>query len=167
MTYENRNKDETGSRSDAGKPTNVSRRALLKGSAYTMPVILTLHSGAALARSSNLIGAAAQGTRDVQGNALCLDTTRALSITGTNQYDLGDPTSGTVNVLRGDLLYYPEPNRSLAPRSADTACSIGGPHYYHESGWHEFSLPPNGAIVSAAALVSVSLRGTIQINRVS
>ncbi|HBV21354.1 MAG TPA: hypothetical protein PKM20_08270 [Nitrosomonas sp.] len=37
------------------------RRMLLKGTAAVLPVILTLHSGAALARTSNLVGPAAPG----------------------------------------------------------------------------------------------------------
>lgn len=43
----------------------MSRRQLLTGSVKAMPIVLTLHSGAALARSSNLISGS--GTVDIDG----------------------------------------------------------------------------------------------------
>jgi hypothetical protein len=82
------------------RPKSVSRRALLRGGVTAMPAILTLHSGAALARSSNLIGQAPPGTTDEYGRTLCLDTTGLTQVTeyGT-VYDLREPPSGVVNVI--------------------------------------------------------------------
>lgn len=149
----------------ASVPESASRRALLKGSVKAMPVVLTLQSGAALARSSNLIGVAAPGTRDLDGNTLCLDTSTAEeSIEG--KYDLDDPASGTVNVIP-DELFFDEPDRSEDPESADEMCEEGGVYYYHQMGWREVRLPEGGVVVSATALVSVSARGDILINRIA
>jgi len=147
------------------EPAKISRRKLLKTAAVGMPAVLTLHSGAALARSSNLIGIAPPGTRDLDGNALCLDTTMADSMDSTH-VDIGDQADAAVNIL-ADVPYYPESNRSKPPTNADMTCNMGGTHYYHDDGWHEVRLPTNGVIVSATAIVSVSLRGNILFNRIS
>jgi len=148
------------------RPGMVSRRSLLKTTAVGMPAMLTLHSGAALARSSNIIGVAPAGTRDAEGNAICLDTTYADPLSSGAQYDLGEPVQAHANVM-SDMEYYPESNRSKPPVSADYVCQQGGPFYYHLDGWQQVNLPPNGAIVSTTAMVSVALRGTVNFNRVS
>jgi hypothetical protein len=72
------------------------RRALIKGAAATLPMILTLQSGAALARSSNLIGGTSEASaKDADGNTLCMDMSYATPI--GDKYDLG-PTPGDVVV---------------------------------------------------------------------
>ena len=43
-------------KASADKPLENKRRRLIKGAAAAIPVIMTLHSGAALARTSNLVG---------------------------------------------------------------------------------------------------------------
>lgn len=147
------------------RPQSPGRRQLLRKTAVSMPALLTLQSGAALARSSNLIGTAPLGTRDAAGNALCLDTSRARSM-GNGQYDLGEPAFGTVNVLP-DRVYYPDKNKNSAPRSADMVCATGGTHYYKDRGWQQVNLPYNGALVSATSVASVSARGAVFLNRIS
>lgn len=144
----------------------ISRRTLIRSAAVGMPAVLTLHPGAALARSSNMVGVAPPGTRDERGNALCLDTRTADKVIDSHQVDLGEPARARVNIL-SDRAYYPEKNKSRTPQAADAVCSRGGTHYYHENGWHEVQLPSNGVIVSATAMVSVSLRGDVHFNRIA
>ena len=121
-----------------------------------MPVVLTLQSGEALARSSNLIGAAPAGTRNTDGKALCLDTSTSSPI--ADKYDLHDPGYATVNSIP-DADYYPlEAGRSVDPTNADAFCNKGGTMQYHSGGWHKVDLPTNGIVVSANSLSSVSSR---------
>ena len=142
--------------SSSSGPAPVSRRALLKAGACAMPAILTLQSGAALARSSNLISAAASGTRDADGNTLCLDTSDLDFLEGSKKYDLGDPAYAKINVIP-DLEYYLQANRSVKPPvGPDYVCQVGYDYYYHDRGWNKISLPQNGAIVSVAAIRSIS-----------
>lgn len=69
------------------------RRMLIKGT-VAVPVILTLHSGAALARSSNLVSAvesteaATVEVMEGQPQVICVKGAEDL---GANVYDLGDP----------------------------------------------------------------------------
>jgi hypothetical protein len=80
----------------ADKAVFRGRRALIKGAAATLPMILTLQSGAALARSSNLIGGTSEASaKDANGNTLCMDMSYATPI--GDKYDLG-PTPGDVVV---------------------------------------------------------------------
>lgn len=158
--------DTVETKSQVETPTfSMSRRALLTSGAKAMPVVLTLQSGAALARSSNLISAAPTGTRDAEGNTLCLDTNTVMPMASGSQYDMGQPASGMVNVITNHE-YYAEPNRSSTYYGGGVACERGGAHYYHDSGWREVNLPTNGIVVSATALVSVSSRGDIDFNRI-
>jgi hypothetical protein len=166
MSGKDKNHDLEGSHKKSDRKPGVSRRELLKTAAIGMPVVLTLHSGAALARSSNLIGLAPPGTRDLDGNALCLDTNSVKLVADGTQFDAGAPAEAKVNIL-SDRVYYPEKNKSGMMESADAVCHKGGTHYYHDRGWHEINLPANGGIVSAAAMVSVSLRGNILFNRIA
>lgn len=141
----------------------LSRRAMLKGGVRAMPVVLTLQSGAALARSSNLISAAAPHTRDSRGNTLCLDTGSVRHLRG-GKYDFGQPADGVVNVI-ANRDFYLTANRRDSTTTEDM-CYDGGPYYFHEMGWHEVRLPTNGVVVSSTALISVSARGDIDFNRI-
>ena len=99
----------------SASPKKMSRRTLLRAGATAMPVILTLQSGEALARSSNLIGAAPAGTRGKGGRALCLETSSLGRVRDSEKYDLGDPGFATVNALP-DADYYPlKRGRSATP----------------------------------------------------
>ena len=85
---------------DAPVGKSLSRRALLKRAAVSAPAVLTLHSGAALARSSNLISGAPPYSRDSKNRTLCLNTN---SVRRADRrwriYDLGDPPYAHVNAL--------------------------------------------------------------------
>jgi len=56
MTEEQLHKQQTELKALADKSPENNRRRLIKGAAAAVPVIMTLHSGAALARTSNLVG---------------------------------------------------------------------------------------------------------------
>ncbi len=134
-----------------------------------MPAILTLQSGAALARSSNLISAA-PGSRTRDGDVLCLDTSTADRL-DNGKYDYHDPGYGTVNVIPDEDFYPADRGGRIGRRgrfgrrgrrrdamSADMFCESGGSRMFHEGGWHQVDLPSNGIVVSANALNSVSSR---------
>ena len=142
--------------SSSSGPAPVSRRALLKAGACAMPAILTLQSGEALARSSNLISAATAGTRAPDGTAICLNTSSVTPMPESNQFDCGEPAYAEFNVIQ-DRDYYLEANRSIKPPvGPDYVCQVGNDFYYHDRGWNKISLPQNGAIVSVAAIRSIS-----------
>lgn len=138
------------------RPESVGRRALLRGGVAAMPAILTLQSGAALARSSNLISAA-PGSRNGDGNALCVDTSTLEQLT-SGKYDFDDPGHATVNVLPDEDYYPTNTGRSGDAWSADEFCETGGSRKFHDGGWHQVDLPSNGIVVSSNALNSVSSR---------
>lgn len=134
-------------------PRSVSRRAMLKGSATAMPAILTLHSGAALARSSNLIGAAPSTTRDRLGRALCLDTSSVTAASSSGEaFDLGQPPYARVTAIN-EQEHHIEANNGSAIIDESALCERGGTAYYRDSGWHEVNVR-QGIIVSATALTS-------------
>ena len=77
---------------------SLARRSVLKGAIAAAPVIATLPSGAALARSSNLISSTSPaGALDGSGRTLCLDLSSG-ELSGTVM-DLGVPPSGSVTAI--------------------------------------------------------------------
>lgn len=86
-----------------------ARRKLLK-STVAIPIIMTLHSGAALARTSNLVGAvdtsdtAATVTDDLgQEQIVCVDLGDGPIEPGGSTYDLGLNPSATLGEASQDL----------------------------------------------------------------
>ena len=135
-----------------GRPGPLSRRALIRGGAAAMPVILTLQSGAALARSSNLIGPAPPPT-DLDGPTLCLDANSVIPLSGQGaKYDLGEPPYARVTAIE-QRDYYRNPN-SGPDLSEARMCRTGQiSYYYQDPDWQQVQVP-NGIIVSATALSS-------------
>ena len=121
-----------------------------------MPAILTLQSGAALARSSNLISAAPAGTRDALGNTLCLDTTMLPKVGELNEvYDLGEPAAGTVNVIP-ERVYKLESNNGSPEIDEAVMCRYGGGPFWWkptDGKWQQMTLN-KGIVVSSAAASS-------------
>lgn len=81
----------------AGNLRVSGRRRLLK-STLAIPVIMTLHSGAALARTSNLVGPTSDTTsaaKDANGDLLCVSPDSDGDIS-TIPVDLGTTPSATV-----------------------------------------------------------------------
>ena len=139
------------------------RRALLRGAATAMPAILTLQSGAALARSSNLISAAGYDAKDRRGGTLCLDVSSVRRASRRHkQYDLGHPPYARVFRLRDrDLHIKPEwRSRRISEKEV---CKSGQPAYYPARysyrgiEWKEVHVP-RGIVVSATALRSFAGR---------
>lgn len=139
-----------------GRPAKMGRRAFLRGGARAMPAILTLQSGAALARSSNLISAAPAGTTDALGNTLCLDTTLLRQVGEIEEvYDLGEPATGTINVIP-ERVYNLEANNGSPQIDEGAICQYGGGPYWWkptEGSWQQLTVN-KGIVVSSAAASS-------------
>jgi len=150
-----------GNTKTLGKPSEqsgkMSRRAVLRGGVTAMPAILTLQSGAALARSSNLISASAPGTTDSLGRTICLDTNSVYPVgTYSDVYDLGEPPRAEVNII-SDRVYYLEKDLSSEKVSHSAMCE-GGTYWYDERGlgWQSVELPHRGIVVSSGAMTSIA-----------
>jgi len=131
------------------------RRALLKSAVVTMPMILTLQSGAALARSSNLISASRpRSAMDSDGRMLCMDYRYIDSELGDHDLvDLGEPPYASVTAI-SKRKYYDAPYGEEVHRRE--MCREGGTYYYKRSywRWRKTGYVPRGMLVSATALSS-------------
>lgn len=153
-----RNEKDVTPSTEQNQPKSMSRRAVLRGGITAMPAILTLQSGAALARSSNLISAATPDSRDRLGRTLCLDTNSVYPAGHSSTvFDLGEPPSARVNIIT-DRDYHVEKNSSSAQISEGKMCE-GGVFWYKDRnsmGWQSVELPQNGVVVSAGAMTSIA-----------
>ena len=116
---------------------SVSRRALLRGASAAVPTILTLHSGAALARSSNLIGTvdSASRAKNRSGQIQCLD--QASAVDGTPaKLDLGEQPMLHVQYINQRSYYRGKSNGQTGdlsrPVSIEQMCREGGTFWYRE-----------------------------------
>jgi len=127
-----------------------------------MPVVLTLHSGAALARSSNMLSGAADQANlkyDGEGRLLCLDT---MSVDpdpagSPNIYDLGPQPSANFYAIN-KRNYHREKNAS-DPLTAEEICDQQGVFYYKVNSangtvWQQTVDKKKGMLVSANAMQS-------------
>ena len=118
-----------------GPAAFARRRKVLRGAAAAVPSILTLHSGAALARSSNLLSIADGAPLDAKGRALCLDESSVEPAqAGGKVYDLGEPPHATVTGIPGDKSYYREANADTPKVGPQEMCQSGGDFYVQENG---------------------------------
>jgi hypothetical protein len=138
-----------------------TRRRLLKGGATALPAILTLHSGAALARSSNLLSASGSYEVDTMGRTWCVQFDSVVPVDDYSQiYDLGDPPHAVVNVIRGEKegrLYYvlKDDKEAGNPIHPGLMCEQGGQYYYKPaSGRWELVEVPRGFVASSMAASS-------------
>lgn len=146
----------------------IDRRKLLRGASAAVPVILTLQSGAALARSSNLIGTNPySGAQDGKYN--CLDFDGIDRTDKPNVYDLGSPPMGHVTRIDADSRYFRvDPDGSHQSGygggyggsndevSKPKMCADGGT-YYRKNRWRTTRVSvKRGMLVSATALSSFS-----------
>ncbi len=93
-------KKQPSSEATADYSLQNKRRRLLKGT-MAIPVILTLHSGAALARSSNLVGAVTKKSdaAKIDGNIICVrpgDFDSTADLSGVPA-DIGETPYATYN----------------------------------------------------------------------
>jgi len=101
-----------------------ARRRLLK-STVAIPVIMTLHSGAALARSSNLVGAVDAGNAHVEeGRYACVRDASPIEI-GSSTYDLGEPPVATLSLENTPEDCQNPPNGGILISSAAFTSLIG------------------------------------------
>ncbi|MBN9462566.1 MAG: hypothetical protein J0H00_15255 [Burkholderiales bacterium] len=111
--------------------TRVGRRAMLRGAAAAVPTILTLHSGAALARSSNLLTVADGAPLDAKGRNLCVDESSVKVEPGPPKgYDLGEPAHANVTAIPTGRTYYRDTGRDGPTVSPQEMCQTGGEFYY-------------------------------------
>lgn len=146
-------------------PTDLRRRALLRGASAALPTVLTLQSGAALAQSSNLMGTVQSASQAVGegGRVQCLD---AASVDGgtTTVLDLGETPTLHVQYVTPRSYFLGNQNNtagdSSKPVSIQQMCSRGGRYWYFDRGWKQISVGYNqrgieaGFLVSATALAS-------------
>lgn len=137
-------------------PMPARRRILVRGAAAALPTILTLHSGAALARSSNLIGTTDGAPLDPEGRVLCLDESSVEQV-GDRQYDLGEPPFGQATAIPTvDRKYYAAQNAGSQLVTPQEMCTNGGTYYYQQPGGWKTAVVPRGGFLSAAAWGSVA-----------
>jgi hypothetical protein len=132
----------------------MNRRRLLRVAIATAPVIATLPSGAALARSSNLIGPTAGTGKDALGRTQCLDRSSGKVVDG--MLDLGVPANGRLTAIR-DRDYRVDDSWSAGTISEKKMCQQGGQFFYRSNGWKSVRVP-RGIVVSATALSSFAGR---------
>lgn len=141
-----------------------SRRRLLRGAASSVPVILTLQSGAALARSSNLI------SESTEASALTEDGQyyRCLLLSSVDQIDggvdLGEPPAGEYVEIK-NMTFYTADNAGSATVSGATVCKNDVAYYYKDQGFKQIRVEGGGLLFSAASHASfsgaVTLRGKL------
>ena len=155
MSIQDDKETTNSSATDGLRPRRMSRRALVKTGTMAMPAILTLQSGAALARSSNLISAASPDTTVSRGRTICLDTDSVYPATRCRGvYDAGEPSYLRVNVIRGRD-HYTKANDGMQPIGESQMRLKGGPFFSKCSGgWTRVNLPRNGIVISATAASS-------------
>lgn len=141
----------------------LTRRRFIRGAVATTPVLATLPSGAALARSSNIVTKASGGV-DRSGRTLCLDARSGRGLmSGGTAIDLGQPPHGRVSAIR-ERDYRVGDHSTAAEVSESKMCRNGGYYYYKTSwGWKKVSVP-KGLTMSAMALSSFA--GTISITEI-
>jgi hypothetical protein len=131
----------------------LNRRSVLRVAVATAPLIATLPSGAALAKSSNLVtGTTPAGAIDAQGRTLCLDVTSGTGNYSNGVLDLGVPARGKLTAIK-DRRYRVDDKYTATQISESQMCYQGGTYYYWNSGWHQAQVP-KGMLVSATALSS-------------
>lgn len=141
------------------QPATVSRRALLRSGVTAMPAILTLQSGAALARTSNLISASAPGTTDVYGRTLCLDTSTVWPAGPSGDvYDLGEPPRAEVTIITDRDHRVVANNREGGEITEGAMCESVDTTFYYKDGdvWQPVNVPSRGIVVSSGAMTSIA-----------
>lgn len=153
-------------------PAPVSRRILLRGAAAAVPTILTLHSGAALARTSNCISLAREAAPDGLNRNLCVDLVtppNPPTLVDGNLYDLGEPPAAKVTAIPVDREYRTEANNGAnsTVKTPGDMCESGGTYWYKDDSdkWTEAQVP-RGMMASATALGSFTGPGSISIREI-
>ena len=142
-------------------PVPARRRILMRGAAAALPTILTLRSGAALARSSNLIGVSDGPPAD--NFYRCVDESSVNRL--GNQLDLGEPPRANVTVIRKDGKYSKAAD-GTDPVAGPEMCNTGDTFYSEgPGGWSPVTVK-KGALVSATAMMSFASATTFNITNI-
>jgi hypothetical protein len=114
----------------AAENVALSRRGFVKRAIATAPVIATLPTGAALARSSNVI-TSSRGSRakDALGRTLCLDQRSGNGPIAGGVVDLGQPPSGWALAIN-ERDYRIADDSTAAEITEAQMCANGGWYYY-------------------------------------
>ena len=162
-------KNDIAPESENAAPVKLSRRAMLRGTAAAMPIALTLPSGAALARSSNLISGTLDAAEDSFGNKYCLDASSVYpSGDSPHQYDMGDPPYADITELPRRRYYF-QSSQGLQEVDRPYMCEQGseitpdGEFFYKDGGRQPFQIN-KGCMVSLSTMSSLS--GSILIKEV-
>lgn len=143
----------------AVQPAGMSRRAMLSAAGKAaVPAIVTLYSGAALARSSNLIGAG-QNQGPEYNKYQCLDTSSVYPTDNPRVYDLGDNPMAHVTRIDARKTYYRSDwrgNPTNQQVGGDSMCAQGGQYYRKDWSSLKRVNVRKGVLVSATALASFS-----------
>jgi hypothetical protein len=159
----------TGAQSPVPSRPRLTRRLMLRGAGAALPAMLTLHSGAALARSSNLISGSGEVGGD--GTALCLDdvppneTIVDLDESGSDiVWEMPERDYYAGAELDGEGILQPVGE----PISAADACTQPGPHFYADGGGTYVPTQKlnRGMLVSATAVASFTGRGILNITNI-
>jgi hypothetical protein len=152
---------ENGQEADSpSTPMPARRRILMRGAASALPTILTLHSGAALARSSNLISATIEV--DPTGPNRCVALADVTPVGG--KYDLGERPAARVTEFGSGHLYATD-SAGLNRVTPLEICSNPDVDYFVSvdggATWNPVGAPiERGFLVSATAWSSFSLNPT-------
>lgn len=138
-------------------PGGMSRRKLLSGAGQAaVPAIVTLYSGAALARSSNVVSA--DGSPGAEGNRYrCLDTSSVYRTDKPRVYDLGQDPMAHVTRINSNRQYYrigANNHPTGYPVSGQTMCETGGNYLRRDYSSFRRVTVRQGVLVSATALGS-------------
>ena len=155
------------------------RRSMLKGAAGTLPAILTLQSGAALARSSNLISATtADNAKDAYERTMCMDANtiwkdRSKRDAPNTLYDLGSGKKAAYAKVQcineRDYYIYDELTGTYTPVTEAEMCQAGGTFTWDggldpNDGLEMQQLNVNyGMLVSGTALASASIASKVEL----
>lgn len=142
-----------------------ARRKLLSAGAKSMPAILTLQSGAAMAQGSFMIEAASMYATDGLGRTLCVDESSVYpaDLEGL-LWDCGDPPKLTVNIIpsSAEKQFYLTNNKSN-PVDPWDMCLDGGTFWYKpDTGGTFVSKSMNkGFVATGGALYSMHTKGVV------
>lgn len=155
-----------------------NRRSMLKGAAGTLPAILTLQSGAALARSSSVISSTtADNAKDAYGRTMCLDKStiwkdKSKWDAPDTLYDLGNSAKKATPVVQcineRDYVVYDATTGTYIPVTEGEMCYRGGTFSWDggidpTDGLEMQQLNVNyGMLVSGTAITSVSYSDRVQ-----
>jgi hypothetical protein len=158
MSTEQHNPPATTGTSATPVPAAVSRRAVLSGARAAVPAIVTLYSGAALARTSANLVSTSYNEGTSGGKYNCLDT-EGLPRVRTNTYDIGKPPMAHVTRINSYRTYY-KPGWNGQPSNTAVSkpdmCKYGGEYFRKDWGRYTKVTVKKGGMVSGTAMGSFS-----------